>query len=70
MRQPKRPKLTDLELFVWNNPHADFQELATMLNRPLRSVEAAYTSACRNQRAKVNAVLGSTMLAELTQGTH
>lgn len=46
-------KMTKLELFVWNNPHADFQQIATLLNRSLRSIEQAYDRAKKKNAAQI-----------------
>lgn len=54
-------KLTKLEAFVWNNPHATFEELARATNRPLSALERAYDRAKKKtQKAHVELVFGKT----------
>lgn len=42
-----KTKLTKLESFVWNNPHATFDSLASQTNRTVSAVERAYDRAKR-----------------------
>lgn len=43
-------EMTKLEKFVWNNPHADFAQLATQLNRTVSSIENAYDRASKKNK--------------------